>query len=271
MVSNSVFVCLAIMIVGGILVSVIPAIWWLKTHNEKVTTVLIGAATWFVFAQILETIPKLILFNPAFEISSTIRGSVFLYTLVGCLLAGVFEETGRFVAFKTVLKNRTNKETAISHGIGHGGFEALFLMVVMGMQYITYAVLINTGKLQVIIDQAASQGASIDEVNAVVDTIKLFAFGDVLIGLLERVFAILIHVCMSIIVFYAVKQKKTWMYILSIILHGFIDVPAALYQTGVITLPVTEIILAVYATVISVIVYNVLYKKDKNITKAEGV
>lgn len=263
MVSNSVFVWLAIMIIGGVLVSVIPAILWIKTRHEKVTTVLVGAATWFVFAQILETIPKLILLNPAFEISSTIRGSVFLYTLVGCLLAGVFEETGRFVAFKTVLKNRTNKETAISHGIGHGGFEALFLMGAMGIQYITYAVLINTGKIQDIIDQAASQGASIDEVNAVVDTIKSIGFMYVGLSLYERVFAILLHVGMSILVFYAVRERKTWMYILSIVLHALFDVPAALYQTGVITLPVTEIILTVYALVFFVIVYKVLYKGRK--------
>lgn len=263
MVSNSVFVWLAIMIIGGVLVSVIPAILWIKTRHEKVTTVLVGAATWFVFAQILETIPKLILLNPAFEISSTIRGSVFLYTLVGCLLAGVFEETGRFVAFKTVLKNRTNKETAISHGIGHGGFEALFLMVVTGIQYIVYAILVNTGKIQEIIDQAASQGASIDEVNAVVDSIKTFTFMNVGLSLYERVFAILLHVGLSILVFYAVRERKTWMYILSIVLHGLFDVPAALYQTGVITLPVTEMILSVYAPVFFIIVYKVLYKGRK--------
>jgi len=262
MVPNSVFVWLIIMILGGVIVSVIPAIWWIKTRHEKVTTVLVGAATWFVFAQILETIPKLILFNPALEISNTIRGSVFLYTLVGCLLAGIFEETGRFVAFKTVLKNRTNKETAISHGIGHGGFEALFLMGAMGIQYMAYAVLVNTGKIQEIIDQAASQGASIDEVNAVVDSIKSITFVNVGLGLYERVFAILLHVGMSILVFYAVRERKTWMYILSIVFHALFDVPAALYQTGVLTLPVIEIILTVYALVFFVIVYKVLYKKD---------
>lgn len=262
MVPNNVFVCLALLILGGVIVSVVPAIWWIKTRRERVTTVLVGAATWFVFAQVLETIPKLILLNPAFAISNTIRGSVVLYTLVGCLLAGVFEETGRFVAFKTILKKRTNKETAISHGIGHGGFEALFLMAAMGIQYIAFAVLINTGKIQTIIDQAASQGASIEEVNAVVDSIKSLTFANVGISLYERVFAILLHVGMSILVFYAVRERKIWMYILSIVIHAVFDVPAALFQTGVITLPVTEIIFTVYALVFFVIVYKVLYKKD---------
>lgn len=262
MVPNNVFVCLALLILGGVIVSVVPAIWWIKTRHERVTTVLVGAATWFVFAQVLETIPKLILFNPAFAISNTIRGSVVLYTLVGCLLAGVFEETGRFVAFKTILKKRTNKETAISHGIGHGGFEALFLMAAMGIQYIAFAVLINTGKIQTIIDQAASQGASIEEVNAVVDSIKSLTFANVGISLYERVFAILLHVGMSILVFYAVRERKIWMYILSIVIHAVFDVPAALFQTGVITLPVAEIIFTVYALVFFVIVYKVLYKKD---------
>ena len=41
-----------------------------------------------------------------------------LRALVVGLFPGVFEETGRLVAYKTVLRKRKNCETSISHGIG---------------------------------------------------------------------------------------------------------------------------------------------------------
>ena len=62
--------------------------------------------------------------------------------------------------------------------------------------------------------------------------------------------------------FYAVKKSKVWLYALSVLLHASLDVPAALYQTGVINMYVVEIIIAVYAVVLLAVVYNVLYKKD---------
>lgn len=48
--------------------------------------------------------------------------------MVGALLAGVFEETGRYVAFKFILKKRENKATALAYG----------LAVFMGAYYCTY-------------------------------------------------------------------------------------------------------------------------------------
>ena len=62
--------------------------------------------------------------------------------------------------------------------------------------------------------------------------------------------------------FYAVKKTKVWLYALSVLLHASLDVPAALYQTGVINMYVVEIIIVVYAVVLLAVVYNVLYKKD---------
>ena len=126
MIGASSFAGIGIMTAGGIILPVAVCIWWLLTRKEKLWVVLTGAATWFVFAIILESIPKLIFFNPSTSLGKTVLGNVALYTVIGALLAGIFEETGRLVAFKTVLRKRTNKETGISHGIGHGGFEAMY-------------------------------------------------------------------------------------------------------------------------------------------------
>ena len=51
-----------------------------------------------------------------------------LYALYGGLAAGLFEETGRLLAFRFILKPHTARITALSYGIGHGGIEAFWVM-----------------------------------------------------------------------------------------------------------------------------------------------
>ena len=62
MISTSVFTALGVLAAIGIILPVGAAIWWIRKNNEKVSTVLVGAATWFLFAIVLETLPKLVLF-----------------------------------------------------------------------------------------------------------------------------------------------------------------------------------------------------------------
>lgn len=113
------------------------------------------------------------------------------------------------VAFKTVLKKRRNKETSISYGIGHGGFEGILISGIAYVQYIAYAVMINTGTFGTVIDRAASQAPEqIGSIEAVVNTLTSFLFADLGIASVERIFAVLFHIGASILVFYACKNKK---------------------------------------------------------------
>ncbi len=261
MITTSTYMGITLMIALGVILPLAVAIWWVKTRKEKFTTVLVGAATWFVFAIILEGIPKGILFNPALPFGKTVMESAVLYTALGALLAGIFEETGRLVAFKTVLKKRTNKETAISHGIGHGGFEAMFIMGITGLQYIAYATMISTGTFQDVLAQTAATGVDVSSLEALPEQIMAITPLTSLPMLGERIFAMLLHVGLSIMVFYAVNESKIGFYVLAVVLHALFDVPAALYQVGVLNLYVVEAMLGVYAIAFFVIVYKVLYKR----------
>ena len=270
MIQNSSFVGIWIMIAGGIILPLAVCIWWLRTKKERLTTVLVGAAIWFIFAMVLETVPKYFLFNPETSLGKTVLGSVVLYTLFGALLAGVFEETGRYIAFKTILRKRKNKETGISYGIGHGGFEAMFLLLYSGIQYVVFASMINSGSFQDMLNQIAGGGVDISTMEALPEQIMAITplFG--LVAVVERVSAMLLHVALSIMVFYSVRESKPWMYVMAVLLHALFDVPAALYQTGVIGMYVTELMLAIYAIVFFVIIYRKLYLKDTKILRAEG-
>ena len=263
MIGTSSFIGFAVMIAGGFILPLAAAVWWIITKKEKVTTVLVGAATWFVFALLLETVPKLLFFTPATSVGKAVLASPVLYTVFGALMAGVFEETGRFVAFKTVLKNRVNRETSISHGIGHGGFEAMFLAGYTGVQYMIYAIMINAGQFQPLIDAAAAQGADVSSLEALPESLMAVTPLTGCLSILERIFAMLLHVGLSILVFYAVKKSKIRLYILAVVLHALFDVPAALYQVGCLNLYAVEAILAVYSVIFFALAYLTLYRKDK--------
>ena len=260
MIGTSTFVYLGLTIAAGAILPLGVAIWWLKTKHEKISTVLVGAATWFLFAIVLETIPKSILFNQSLPIGKAVYGNAVLFTLIGALLAGIFEETGRLVAFKTVLKNRTNKETGISHGIGHGGFEAMFLILSGFIQYLVYCIMINAGTFDALIEQTAATGADVSSLRALPEALASMNLTNSILPLVERVFAMLLHVGLSIMVFTGVKEKKISLYILAVVMHTLFDVPAALYQFGAINVYVTEAFLAVYSVVFFAVVYIKLYR-----------
>ena len=249
----------------------IVLVWKIK-KKEPFTTILVGAATFVLFALILEkTIQNALVFPttmglPDHAASQFINARPVLWALVLGLFPGVFEETGRFIAFKTVLKNRRNRETSISYGIGHGGIEVILTLSVTYIIYIAYGMMINSGEFQALVDQVASQAP--DQAGAMqdlTDQLAVISFADIGIGLFERVFAFLFHVGASILVFYAARDKgRLWLYPLAIILHTVLDSFAGLNAAKVIQLsmPALEAIVVALGLLTFLGAYVLLYKKD---------
>lgn len=230
----SVFACMAAV---GILGPVILALIWKKKTGEPLSTVFVGALIFFVFAIVLETLPKLVLFQTNNPVGVYVMARPYLYMTLAALLAGLFEETGRWVAFRFLLKKRTDRRTAISYGIGHGGFEAMYLLALGGIQYISYALMINAGQFDSLLAQtAAAAPEQLEALKAIPQTLAATTFANLFLSVWERVSAVLIHLSCSVLVFCAVRQKgKRWLYPLAILLHASIDMAAALYQGGLIT------------------------------------
>ena len=261
---------------GAMLTVIIPiaiALIWKFWKHEKFTTILVGAATFVLFALILEkTIQNALVFPttmglPDHAASQFINARPILWALVLGLFPGVFEETGRFMAFKTVLRNRRNRETSISYGIGHGGIEVILVLGINYIVYIVYAVMINTGTFQGIIDQVAEQAPFQEEaIRALADQLAVFSFADIGTGMFERVFAFLFHVGASILVFYAARDKgRLWLYPLAILLHTALDSLAGLNMAKVVQLsaPALEAMVVAFGLLTFLGAYFLLYKKDK--------
>ena len=73
-----------------------------RRTGVKVTVFLIGGATFFLFAMVLEQLLHTVVLSAAGE---ALTANIWLYALYGGLAAGLFEETGRYVAMKFFLKN----------------------------------------------------------------------------------------------------------------------------------------------------------------------
>ena len=271
------------LLLGTVLATVVPlviAIIWTIKKKEKFTTVLIGAATFLLFAIILEKpIQNVLVFPtqmglPDTGVSQFINARPVLWAFIVGLFPGVFEETGRFVAYKTVLKNRKNRETSISYGIGHGGFEVMFLLGTTYATYIMYAVMINTGTFGTVMDQVMAKAPDqAGTVIALANQIAVFSFADLAVGVVERIFAVLFHIGASIIVFYACKEKgRLWLYPLAILLHTGLDFIAALTLAGVWNPPnwMLEGVVGGMGVLVFCGAFFLLYKKDETSRESLG-
>ena len=263
------------LVFGAALSIILPlaaALIWKFRKNEKISTFLAGAATFLTFALILEkTIQNALVFPtemglPDHAVSRFLNARPILWAFVIALFPGVFEETGRLVAFKTVLKKRKNRETSISHGIGHGGTESIVLVGFSYISYISYAMLINTGEFQTLIDQTAAQSQSqADALTTLAGQIASLTTANVAASLAERFFSIVFHIGASIIVFYACKNKGRFkLYPLAIILHTAMDFIPGLYAAELFTPPVLvlELLIAAFSVLTFCGAYFLLYKKD---------
>lgn len=264
-----------LMIAGPIVIAVI----WTKKKKERFTTILVGAATFLLFAIILEKPVQALLIAPTqmglpdTGISQFINARPVLLALLMGIFPGVFEETGRLLAFKTLLRKRKNRETSISYGIGHGGFEVIIFLGITYISNISIAVMINSGAFGTVLELVRSQAPEqVDSLVTLGSAIASFSFSDLALGTIERISGVLFHIGASIIVFYACRDKgRIWLYPIAILLHTAMDFVAGMTATGVLTLPVwaIEVILAAFGVSSFLGAYLLLYKRDRNGKAAE--
>ncbi|WP_062108361.1 YhfC family intramembrane metalloprotease [Bacillus niameyensis] len=222
---------------------VVLLIFFKRRFNISLKVLLFGMLTFFLFVSILEQIA-----HGYFLLGNATTKKWFenpwLYMLYGGLMAGLFEETGRFIVMKFALKKFREWKDGLSFGLGHGGFEAISLIGLNSIMMIVYSIMINNGSFDSIMidDQMRAAMAPIKEQLTTGPSYLIW------LGGLERLSAIAIHLGLSVLVLYAITSKKWIYYPLAIVIHALFDFPAALYQTGTITnIFVVEFIILLFA------------------------
>lgn len=251
---------IAALAVGGALAILIPVaaviVYKRKNRDTWLPSVFIGAGTFIVFAMVLEQLLHTVMLP-------VVKDSVIWYSIYGALAAGVFEETGRFVAYKTLMKKHYTTKNAVLMGLGHGGIEAA---LILGVTLVTYLALIlsaNSVGLDKALETAAKGNAEMAQtLGAQLESMRGYNFVNMALGIYERVIAMVFHTCMSVFVYKAVAQKgKIWLYPAAVLLHALLDFPAALYQMQVITsLAVVFVILTVFVLAIVLVTVKLVKK-----------
>ncbi|MGX7108655.1 YhfC family glutamic-type intramembrane protease [Facklamia miroungae] len=146
----------------------------------------------FVISQILIRIPLLQYFE-RHSISYSMFSALepVLFAMIIGMSAGIFEEGARYLIIRFFMKQR-DWLSGFLFGAGHGGIEAVLLNGIVALK-IFFSPKINTYNVSFFI------------------------------GGIERFFAMLLHIGLSIIILKAVEQKKNIYVLIAIFTHGFVD------------------------------------------------
>ena len=254
---------IAIIIVNMILGVVIPIVlllYFKKKYKAGTKSFLVGCAVMLLFAMVLEQLAhSVVLGSPA---GIVIQENIWMYALYGSVMAGLFEETGRLLAMRYVLKKEHgNAHNALMYGAGHGGFEMFVILSIGMINNLIYSVMINLGQTQTLLEplDEATRGTLQTAFDALVQTpFWLFALSPV-----ERLAAITAQIGLSVIVWYAAAGKKIKgnLFILAILLHAILDGVAVLAAKNGMPLIVVEVFVWLIAIGITLIARNV-WKKE---------
>lgn len=195
----------------------------------------IGAAT-FIFSQVLH-IPFNALVSPIFNQFGFIALPVMTQTLISAaflgLSAGLFEELSRYAMYRWIAKEARSWSRGLLAGAGHGGLEAIILGVLVlygyiqmvGLRYADLSVVVPAGQL--------------DAARAQIVAYWSAPWYMTMLGALERLFTIPLHLACSLLVLQAFTRKQIWWVGLAVLYHALAD-GVAVVASGM-KLPALEI------------------------------
>ena len=247
----------------GIAIPICLSVYLVRKHNAKLSTILIGAGTFILFALVLESIMhQLVLKGPH---GSSILDNTHRYAVYGGLAAGVFEETGRFLSMKFLMKKEPSVPLpGVAYGIGHGGVEMLVIFGITMINNLAISTLINSGQTEVLFSKVPDEAVA--QLQSQLDQLQTIGAGALLIGLWERFSALVLHLGLSLMVWVAVRKggKWLWLFPAAIALHAVVDAGAVMLHKSVGMVPL-ELIVTAEAIAVAAIGYMSAKKLLKNI------
>ena len=257
---------LTITVILMIAISVCFFICWRRKHKEqtKISWLIAGAAGFVISARMLEVGVHYFCIVADNPVSRFINGNTAAFVLYGITMAGIFEECGRHIILKYILKKDRTRENAVIYGIGHGGIEILTVFLPAMILYLAIAVMFSQGDTE-----TALKTLNITEETAAaalpsVQAAAAFDYAMMAMNVMERLLSMLIHIGLTVIVYYGVVNAKKLCLPAAILLHMLADTFPALYQRGILPLWAVEI-WAVFWTLMIMLIAAKLYKRMSEI------
>ena len=175
-------------------------------------------------------------------------------------MAGIFEECGRYIVLKYIMKKHRTRENSVLYGIGHGAIEILTVVFPSILLYLVIATSLQNGSVD-----SALTALHVTEKNAAFamqsfQAAAQFNVETAVMTVLERISSMGIHIGCTIIVYYSVIAENKKYLCGAVLLHMMADCFAALYQRNVVGAGIAETGILVMAIVI-VWIATKIYKK----------
>jgi uncharacterized membrane protein YhfC len=167
----------------------------------KLRVILAGTAVFIIFQPILRILPMNLILgtHPQLVPQAGLNLPYMLYGFILALTAGIYEEGGRYLAFRFVLKKYHSWQDGFGFGIGHGGVEALIFAGITSVTALFTNVL-QPGQSPWLLS----------------------------VGGIERLFAMTVQISLSLLVLYSVRTKRIRFLFLAIGLHWLVDFAAVM-------------------------------------------
>lgn len=191
---------------------------------------LVGAGGFILFVLVLEQLSHgvVLSFTPVKDIP-------WAFVLYGCLAAGVFEETGRLLMMKIWgrMRGKLSLGDGILYGVGHGGAEAILLVAGSVASTLFLSLLLNVGGVDALTE--GMTGETLELAMQDLETLTGTSAVTYLIPGVERLLAILLQIALSVLIFLVVNRSVSMVwYPVAILLHAVANLPAMLYQAGML-------------------------------------
>lgn len=173
------------------------------------------------------------------------------------LMAGLCEETARWIGFKILKDKAASYKSAFALGIGHGGVESVIVGVLVLVNLVFMLVFtpesmtargIPDGTVQMTISQVAQFWAT--------------PWHLVLAGAFERVIAISAHLFMSVLVWKSVTQKSWLWFLLAVAFHAVLDFVAVYFSSMGLSPWQLELSISIFL-VVDVVFLILFWKAEK--------
>ena len=213
-----------------------------RKKHARTSSFVAGMVVFVLFALVLESLAHSLVFSLA---GAALTSNLLLYALYAALMAAAFEETGRYIAMRFVLR-RLDGKNALMFGAGHGGVEAMILLGLTSINNLVNSLMINGGAMGDVLaglDEATLQ-VVLEGISALWTSPSYLFF----LGGIERIVAVCLHIALSVLVWRAVRDGRSHWYWAAFGGHFAVDFAAVLLASYSII--ATEILVALMTAAI---------------------
>ncbi len=233
---------LSTMIILAVLCTAIPFLFLIYYSARKkgqfhMSSFWMGMGFYLLFAFVAEGIVNALLFNglSLYKVLNRNLHPVY-YAIYGVILAGVFEETGKWIVLKKCMDKRPGKQNALMLGVGHGGMELIAYGASAFSGNIILALFINSMGMDEYYAKLGLTGEALaTQKELVTELIAVTPAGHMIDGLTD-VLCFFLQISLTVLIYVSIHNpKRRFFFPLAIVIHVIGYLPTYLSQVGVLT------------------------------------